>query len=554
VKPPVRFTAGRALSLARRYGAPHARWFFRGWAATVLVVAGRLAMPWPLLGIIELAGGVQTRPDGQWLPEALVWAGAYIAIAASLGYVEKAQRVRFKGFAARTVHGMRADAVEAVRRTSSKRKMPDLLSRIIGDTARIKAEMSGILVHISHNGLFFVGVCLVFLVVAPKLSVLFLLAGIFALAVGYVASRRISDVTTSQREKEAQYAEYVHNLLRGRKSGREGAELNDASARQDTSATKLIAIAAWIVHIGLAVITAAGLLLALHEVQHGRLSTGEVFLFIAYVLTVHRRMIQVGRQMARGGKFIANMGRIDELLTSTERQYPRTSDPADQADPMSPAGTGSAAAGTERSDTEAKAEGRRTLVVSRDGADLMAMLRMLSGDTVGIEAAESPTRSAEGDGLPGGFVPQWPHVETRRISDFIPDADLLERPEARRLGLRRVVRQLASDSSDCADLRRLTRYQCQALRLAELMWGDDRSTTWIVEDPISGLPERKARQVLKAVRKCAGTRNLIVTLPHPVRAPGFNRLLVVEPGRIVFDAPPSEWFASRAETMLVRKD
>jgi ABC-type multidrug transport system fused ATPase/permease subunit len=553
VKPPVRFTAGRALSLARRYGAPHSQWFFRGWAATVLVVAGRLAMPWPLLGIIELAGGVQMRPHGQWLSEALVWVGAYIAIAATLGYVEKAQRVRFKGFAARTVHGMRAEAVEAVRRTSSKRRMPDLLSRIIGDTARIKAEMSGILVHMSHNGLYFMGVCLVFLVVAPKLSVLFLLAGIFALAVGYAASWRISDVTTSQRKKEAQYAEYVHDLLRGRTSGRDGAELNEASARQDTSATKLIAIAAWIVHIGLAVITAAGLLLAIHEVEHGRLSTGEVFLFIAYVLTVHRRMIQVGRQMARGGKFIANMGRIDELLQSAGPQDVPTSDPPDRAGADRAV---SAAAGTDTQDTEAtvaKAEGHRTLVVSRDGADLMATLRMLSGDSVGIDATEGSARSAGGDGPTVGFVPQWPQVETRRISDFIPDAGLLERPEARRLGLRRVVRQLAFDSGPRVDLTPLDRYQRQALRIAELLWGDDRSTTWIVEDPVSGLPERKARRILKAVRKCAGTRDLIVTLPHPVRAPGFDRLLVVEPGGIVFDAPPSEWFAGRAETMLVHR-
>jgi ABC-type multidrug transport system fused ATPase/permease subunit len=536
-------TAAGALRLAWKFGAPHRRWFYRGLAATVLVVAGRLAMPWPLLGIIELAGGVQAGPHGVWLPEALAWVAAYITIAALLGYVEKAQRVRFKGYAARSVHEIRSEAVEVIRRTASKKQMPDLLSRIIGDTARIKAEMSGILVHVSQNGLYFLGVCIVFAFLAPRLSVIFLLAGCFAVAVGYVASHRITVVTTSQRKKEAAYAEHVHDVLRGRGSRAEGDALNEASARHDTSATKLIAIAAWIVHIGLAILTGVGLIIAIHEVEHGRLLIGEVFLFIAYVLTVHRRMIQVGRQLARGGKFIANMNRVGELLRQS---------PAVVVEPTTPAPDDDQHRRELCSSSDDYAcvdlrftSGSRTAVVSLDGSRPLSVLNWNSTD----EQAPSVRLHGEtgGEEVRAGFVPREPEVEGHPLSEYLPRPGVLHTREAKRLGLQ-ALPELADDLIKNGVASGLNRYQAQALRLAELLWCEPHTQVWVVEDPVSGIAERKARRILKAISKCAGERTVVVSLPEMADAEDFDRLIVIEDNGVVFDGHPAQWAAGASVT------
>jgi hypothetical protein len=531
--------AAAALRCAWKYGAPHRDWFYRGLAATVLVVAGRLAMPWPLLGIIELAGGVQAGPHGRWLPEALAWVGAYIAIATSLGYVEKVQRVRFKGYAARTVHSIRTEAVEVIGRTASKRQVPDLLSRIIGDTARVKAEMSGILVHVSQNGLYFLGVCLVFAFLAPRLSVVFLLAGCFAVTVGYVASHRITGVATTQRRKEAAYAQHVHDILRGRSSREAGDALNEASAQHDTSATKLIASAAWIVHIGLAVLTGAGLLIAIHEVEHGRLLIGEVFLFIAYVLTVHRRMIQVGRQLARGGKLIANVNRVNELILQ--------SGPAPTEAVASPVRRRGANAASDPGDVACSPglrvmPGSRTAVSALDGSD---PLDILNWDSAGSSPPCVPLHSLTGDeNVPAAFVSREPDLVGRTLRHFVPDVALLKTRAARRLGLPGIP-DIEHRLESGGEAVGLTRYQAQALCLARQLWVEGQASAWIVEDPVSGLTERKARRVLKGLAKCAGDRTLVVTLPEPMGAPGFDRLILVEFGRVVLDGDPSEW--ERAE-------
>jgi hypothetical protein len=502
--------ARAAVRLTIRYGRPYRGWFLRAMGATLLVVGGRLAMPWPLRGILDLASGAAAGPHAGWLPAALAWVGVYVAIAAGLGFVERAQRVRFKGFATRTVNAMRGAAVEATRSSAARKRTPDLLTRIIGDTARIKAELSGILVHVSQNGLYFAGVCAVFLFLSPPLSAVFLVCGIFSVGVGYGATRRISAVVGRQRARESEYAGYVHDVLHGRVSKWKPDRVNEDSALEDTTATRLIATAAWILHVGLAVIAGVGLLVAIHEVEHGRLLLGEVFLFIAYLLTVHRRMIQIGRQIARGGKFIANVTRVGELIAAAGGLPPGGRTPASPGVAPQPG-----------------LPPRRTAVIAAGGCDGEALLRVTA---------------REGEGGAVGFVPRNPPLGRRRLSHFVPDPALLETAEARLL-------RLDGSLGDPQDLQRrastlaLTRHQAQALRIGRLLWVEHATPRWVIEDPVSGLSERKAQRVLHAILGCAGEREVSVSLPDPSGAlSGFDRLLVLEPGGlVVFDGPPAEW-------------
>ena len=131
----------------------------RGCAATIGVVLFRLAMPWPLRGFIELVVPGQDhrgRVVVDLLPawgEPLIWlALIYILIALGSGICELVQRVAMKKYAAYTMHRMRASGVEGVLSGSEQLdedEAADLITRLIGDSARAKAEWSGILVHVS---------------------------------------------------------------------------------------------------------------------------------------------------------------------------------------------------------------------------------------------------------------------------------------------------------------------------------------------------------------------------------------------------------------------
>jgi ABC-type multidrug transport system fused ATPase/permease subunit len=520
--------AGRALQLIRRFGAPHRRWFAQGMAATVFVVAARLAMPWPLRGILEIVSNVRPHGAAYWLPEALALAGLYVAIATVLGYVEMTQRVSFKAFAARTVHGMRECAVSQVQKTVPKKGVPELLSRIIGDTARIKAELSGILVHVSQNGLLFAGVVIVFLFLAPKLSVFFLLGGIFAITAGYRATKRISAVTKAQREKESDYALFVNDFLENGSSSVARKEANHASARQDVNATKLIARSAWINHVAIAVITGVALLVAIREAQQGRVTLGEVFLFIAYVLTVHRRMIQVGRQLARSGKLFANVTRIRELT-----------------DPENDAGD-SAPLPPDAGNREPRGTGSRTAMLYLGAAGGHAHLDAMPappGERATLLRSLQLPDNALDDSPDIGFIAMNPRLRTRRIRYFIPDFALLETKEGEKLGLSNLAKRLpAGLKTRISDLT-LTRHEAQALAVARLLWIDTGPKAWWIEDPASGLSASKAKRFLKCIFRHAGERTVVITLlsADGIDLTRFDRLVVFDGGHIMFDGNPSGW-------------
>ena len=250
---PPSLRGSRTLQLLRRFGRPHRRWLGFGLAGTLAVVFCRVAMPWPLRGAIELAIAPVSEtvlpgllPD--WGTEMLWLGGTYVAIAAALGFSELRQRVCIKTFASHTVHDLRGAAVGAALEQHGQAALTDeadLLSRIVGDSARLKAELSGILVHASQNGLLFLGICLLFLYLSPKLSLFFLAGGVFALWVGYRATQQVGGVAKHQREKEADYAAVVQQALQEGHLTARGHRVNRQSARKEVAATRIIARSTW---------------------------------------------------------------------------------------------------------------------------------------------------------------------------------------------------------------------------------------------------------------------------------------------------------------------
>ena len=139
------------------------------------VVACRLALPWPLRGVLELGFGNE-RPS--WLPAGGTpefWlAGAFVAIAILQGLAELVQRVSFARFAIGLVHTLRTAAMGRLGGADPG----DVIARIVGDSQRVKAGAKGILVRTTQNGAFVTGVAIVLLVIDLRLGAAFAGGGI----------------------------------------------------------------------------------------------------------------------------------------------------------------------------------------------------------------------------------------------------------------------------------------------------------------------------------------------------------------------------------------
>jgi ABC-type multidrug transport system fused ATPase/permease subunit len=139
-------------------------------AAAVGVTLLRLALPWPLQALLLplLNGERVTSPA--WIPAELdvtLVAGVLFALCiAALGYADARARLSFARFSIGTVRDLRKQAMRGLSRgpcPGVPTRPGDMVARLIGDTARVKAGLKGFLVHVAVNGLPLAGITVVML-------------------------------------------------------------------------------------------------------------------------------------------------------------------------------------------------------------------------------------------------------------------------------------------------------------------------------------------------------------------------------------------------------
>ncbi len=537
-----------------------------GGAASIGVVFFRLAMPWPLRGVVEVVfpkGSGSGKLLVDYLPawgDPVLWLGAFFVLfAVGSGIFELFQRTNIMRFAAHTVHDLRADAVRSVNRQpiGERRDTGDLIARIIGDTARIKAGMAGILVHVLQNGLIFVGVCAVMLYISPRLGFIFLVAGLAALLIGLRASGPVADIVRRQRHKEGRYASAIGGGLDGGGTHLDLDRINASSARKEVGTTRLIALSSLVVHAVLAAAVAVALWVGAREVRSGTIEPGELFLFIAYALTVHRRMVQVGRQMARSGKVFACVERLEVLLGDETEPDSGSAAPA----PV-PLTSGlcldevrlSVGHGPDRKvrlrATDLTLEpGARVAVIGHVGCGKSSLLRLLSG----VEAPDKGRILWDGEDLSNDgtlrsrvdYLPQNPVFGPAPIWRIVgmggPDTPSPEQLETlRRTGAWTVIRNFPRRLEEKVSSQLLSPTECRVLGLAGMLLAPATSV-WILDGPLDGRGRPQARRQLDEILERAGGRTLVIALSQSIDLHRFDRIVSLRRGRIRFDGTPTQW-------------
>jgi ABC-type multidrug transport system fused ATPase/permease subunit len=143
-------------------------------------------------------------------------------------------------FASQTVRDLRRSALRAVRGRSSTKNPADVIARVVGDSARLKTNLTGFCVHFSLNAMLMVGITALFLYLAPKLGLLLLLTGLMALALGYVAVGEVTKSSLKLGKSEARYARKVHLQALADGKGANDGRINRRSTKKEVRGARLL--------------------------------------------------------------------------------------------------------------------------------------------------------------------------------------------------------------------------------------------------------------------------------------------------------------------------
>jgi ATP-binding cassette subfamily B protein len=304
-----------------RYGAPHAWSFLIGAAASLLVVAARLAMPWPLRTAVEdwsraAASGADLGQSARAVSASLAELGLlFLGILLVLGFADFIARLFFARFSIALVHALRRDVyLELVRTRSSETSQHagDLVARLVGDSARLRSGLQGFFVHVATNGLLLVGVTVVLFFLRWELGLVFLVANLATAVVTAWGAARLYELGRKSRKKEGKLADLLHKSLDP--DAPLFAKLSKTSGRGEAAQTKIQGIATWSTHafFGLAVL--AVLIIGGRAIESGGASAGDFVVFLFYALMIRGPIVRVTRQGCRTGKILAQSQRLFEVL------------------------------------------------------------------------------------------------------------------------------------------------------------------------------------------------------------------------------------------------
>lgn len=310
------------------YARPHRRQLAQALAASLIVVTAQLAFPWPLKGIVELtlAESERSRWLSQLLPPVgrpLTWlTGSLVVLGLAFGLAEYWQRLAVARFVVPTVNDARVGIFTQLALAGSSgrssRDPGDVLTRVVGDTARLRVGMKGVFVHLLQHGLFLVGVCAVLIALDARLGLVYLFGLFVALSIAAGGTARTAALARARRGRESRT---VDQSLQADTPAVDKDLDRDRTVAVITQVKGLTAFAVQ----GVLALTACGvLMLAVRFAEAGQLNTGDVALVSAYLLMLHYPTMRMGRQITRLGPQITSAERLARLAEPSHRRSSRT--------------------------------------------------------------------------------------------------------------------------------------------------------------------------------------------------------------------------------------
>lgn len=524
----------------------------------LLVIGIRLSLPWLCRAMLEpLFSGRTVALRAERGP--LLFGVAFLLLLIALGFADFLMRLKFAQFAIGTVRDLRARAFQSALQIDPRIRPSgpgDLVARLIGDSARVKEGLKGFLVHVATNGVMFLGVSLVLLWVEPVLGLVF--AGAFALIVAVVlyGATRVYRRAIRFRSKEGKLAESIHRALRHEAVDPAFAGVNRSSGKHEATVTRLQGRTTWAVHAiyGLSILFLVWL--GARAVGDGSLAGSELLVFILYALMTRAPVVQLARQGTRTGKILACADRLEQVLRGGRRQESAAAlTPLEReirvarARVYRPASQGSGH--RLRIGELSLRAGSRVAVVGASGSGKSTLLQLLAGalvpgrggvwwDDVAVSEASRRSRHARIAFLPQ--EPRWPKQPLWHLLG-LPDAGLTAatKKALKACGAREIVRRLPGGLASEVASERLAPSERRALFLSRVFLMD--ASVVLLDEPFVGLGRRRARRRLRALLARHPRATVVAAVERLPSRRLFERVLVLEDGRLVFDGTPDDYRA-----------
>lgn len=331
-------TSAGAVTRFRHDLLRHRRPLAGAFGASLGFAATRLAEPWPLKVVIDnvLAGMPLHTPIAP-LNRLLSGDRMAILVAATLSlFVLAALRSFFYYYQSYLASLAGQNVVTDLRRRlfAHVQRLPqsfharastgDLLTRLTGDILMLRELLVASLLAFVSEWVVVVGFVAVMFLVEWRLALVAVVAVPVILASATFYSQRMRVATRKQRRREGELAGRLHEVLAGihvvQLFAREDEEderlrsLNKRSVSSSLKSTKLEAKLSRTVELSVALATAAVLFYGAIQVGAGRLTAGELIVFLAYMQSFYRPLRRISRVTQRASKAATCVERIAEVL------------------------------------------------------------------------------------------------------------------------------------------------------------------------------------------------------------------------------------------------
>ena len=569
----MRFVA-KHLAWIARFGRPHIRWLIQGIAAAVAVVAFRLFLPWPLKNLIDpwiVEQSVSTQStlaseiDIQYI---LLWGTAFLAVAVGLGFADLVERLAFARFSIGTVRDLRAAAFEATfasTDTTGKKKTGDLIARLVGDTARIKAGLKGFLVHVATNSVQFLGMVCILLWIYPPIGYVFAAGGLLLLAITTLGAMQIYKRASRYRRKEGKIAQVIHRASRRKLQNKSFAKINHSSGKHEAAITKIQGRTTWAAHAIFGAIVLGSFWIGTLAAVSGDLDPANLIVLAMYGLMARTPIVQLARQGSRTGKILASVNRIVPLLETAASNDNSSTTSRALFDRI------------ELHDIKVKAERKqgnnRRLYISQleivSGERIAVIGGSASGKTTLLELLAGLTQPQHGqivwDDLeldqlaaeqltsgPVHFVaqaPRWPNI---KLCDFLglPNQDTETIDNAKALlescGLDELLQSLPYGLDSKLSSFKVSASERKALAVVRAINSD--ASLILLDEPTSSLGKSKAARLLRAVFSGQPHSTILVSFSRLKDVSLFDRVIELQSGEVVYDGHAEQWRSSDSPT------
>jgi ABC-type transport system involved in cytochrome bd biosynthesis fused ATPase/permease subunit len=386
----------------------------------------------------------------------------------------------------------------------------------------------------------------------------FLIGGVLACLVGYWASRPLESAARRARHHDGAWAATIQQALeQGDLVGSaDGSSIEDDEGSEgDAHSRRILGAASMAAHALLGLNVCLAIWTGVTEIRSGALAPGELFLFIAYALMIHRRLVDAGRQVARVGKLRAAVERLAALLGDASDELAPTL-PLHESVRTEGLRVEAVRGSRPRLDDVALElrAGERVAIVGRPGDGKSTLLRCLAGlePTAegrlywdGVELAPFDASLCASV----GYLPQDPVLPRAPVWQHLglsgPDAlDAGQAELLRRVGTLDVIERLPKGIRQKVASASLSRQEARLLALGAVLLSD--APLIALDSPFEGLSKRAAAERVDAVFDAVRGRTLVVALPRSHDAAAFTRVVVMRRGRIGYDGALADRQALKA--------